>query len=579
MLIERLLQAGRNPGTPVLAALEQIRPLLSAAFLFSIVNGILALTVSFYMLQVYDRVLTSRSEETLLLLTLIAVVALAIFGLLDMLRARLLARAGLKFADALGSQTLRASVSTLLVTSDPSVRQGLRDVDSLRSFLAGPVTASLLDAPFLAVFLVLLLFLHWSYFVIVLVGGAALAAIALASDGATREPLTQALGAGIGAQCFADDGQRNADALEGLGMSATFANRWRAQWLESQRPGLIASDRDAAWASTAKVVRQLTQILLLAAGAVLVLDFQATGGVMIAASIIGGRALAPIDALVGARRHLTAVRLAHRRLSRLLEQAPAREDGMPLPAPTGRLTVENAAYLAADGRRLLANLNFALQPGEALCVIGPSGCGKSTLARLLVGARPCSAGVVRLDGADLHAWPSADRGRHVGYLPQDVELFTGTVRDNIARLTEADPEAVVRAAKRAHAHDMILALPQGYDTEIGEAGHRLSGGQRQRIGLARALFGDPCLVVLDEPNANLDSDGEEALLTAIAQMKARGTTVVLIAHRRSLLAGIDKILALQKGNMVLFGPRDLALNHMAQQAQRPQTAPMAEAAS
>jgi PrtD family type I secretion system ABC transporter len=325
-------------------------------------------------------------------------------------------------------------------------------------------------------------------------------------------------------------------------------------------------------------VRQLTQILLLAAGAVLVLDFQATGGVMIAASIIGGRALAPIDALVAARRHLTAVRLAHRRLSHLLEHAPAREDGMRLPAPIGRLSVENASYVAPGAGRLIANLNFALQPGETLCVTGPSGCGKSTLARMLVGARPCTSGAVRLDGADIHAWPSADRGRHVGYLPQDVELFTGTVRDNIARLTSGAPDAIVRAAKLAHAHEMILALPRGYDTEIGEAGHRLSGGQRQRIALARALYGDPALVVLDEPNSNLDADGEEALLAAMAEMKSRGTTLVLVAHRRSLLAGIDKILALQKGSMVLFGPRDLALEHMARGAPNA-AAPVPEAVS
>jgi ATP-binding cassette subfamily C protein/ATP-binding cassette subfamily C protein EexD len=567
VLIERLVFAGKNPTDPVRDALDQNRSLLSGAFLFSAVNSILALTVSFFMLQVYDRVLTSRSGETLLLLTLIAAAALAVFGTLDMLRTRLLARLGTRIADLLGAGVLRASISTSLVTADPSVRQGLRDVETLRGFLGGPAFANLIDTPFLLVFLILLIFLHWIYFVVVLAGGAILIAIAFASETTTRPSLSRSLAAAITAQSFADDGLRNADVLEGLGMSTTFVQRWRAQWLDSQRLGLAASDRDAVWTSLSRVVRQLIQVLLLATGAVLVLDFQATGGVMIAASIIGGRALAPIEATVAARRTLIAVRLAHRRLTRLLEQAPARENGMPLPAPKGHLRVENATYLAPASRnKLISNLSFELQAGEALCVVGPSASGKSTLARLLVGARPCASGVVRLDGADIHAWPRDDLGLHVGYLPQDVELFTGTVRANIARLTNGDPEAVVRAAQAAHAHDMILGLPKGYDTEIGEAGHRLSGGQRQRIGLARALYGAPCLVVLDEPNSNLDAAGEEALQAALADLKTRRVTVVLIAHRQGLLAGIDKILALRDGAMALFGPRDMVLQHIARAA-------------
>jgi PrtD family type I secretion system ABC transporter len=586
VLIERLAFAGKNPADPVREALDQNRPLLWAAYLFSAVSSILALTVSFYMLQVYDRVLTSRSEETLLLLTIIAAVALGVFGLLDVLRTRLLARIGTRVADRLGPQTLRAAISTLLVTADPSVRQSMRDVETIRGFLSGPTFANLIDVPFLIVFLLLLIFLHWIYLVVVLAGGAILVALAVASENTTRGPLTRSLGAAITAQAFADDGLRNPDVLEGLGMSSTFVQRWRSQWLESQRLGFIASDRDTMWTSSSRIVRQLIQVMLLATGAVLVLDFQATGGVMIAASIIGGRALAPIEAMVAARRNVIAVRLAHRRLVRLLEQTPKREDGMPLPAPEGHLRMERANYVAPDsGRRLITNLSFELQPGEALCVIGPSAAGKSTLARLLVGARPCTSGVAKLDGADIHAWPRDNLGLHVGYLPQDVELFSETVHSNIARLTSGDPDAVVRAARLAHAHEMILDLPKGYDTEIGEAGHRLSGGQRQRIGLARALYGEPRLVVLDEPNSNLDAAGEDALLAALADLKTRGVTVVLIAHRQGLLAGIDKILVLRDGGMALFGPRDAVLRRIAHPVGAPEpagaagiTAPMHEVA-
>ena len=560
VLIERLLFASKAQADPVRDALDQNRQLLSSAFVFSAINSLLVLTVSFYMLQVYDRVLTSRSEETLILLTLIAVAALAVFGILDTLRSRLLARIGIRVGEALGPRVLRASLSTLLVTADPSVRQGMRDTDTLRAFLSGPAFAAMMDAPFLLVFLLLLLFLHWAYFAIVLAGGIVLAGLALAADATTRDAAMRAVTGQIESQSFADDGLRNAEMLEGLGMSERFARRWRGRWLEGQSHALAAADREAAWTSASRVTRQLIQILLLGTGALLVLDFQATGGIMVAASIIGGRALAPVEQMVAARRTLVSVRLAHRRLTRLLEQAPAREEGMPLPPPRGQLHVQNITYVAPiSRRRVIANLDFLLDPGQTLCVTGASGSGKSTLARLLVGALPCSSGTVRLDGADIFTWPRSDLGRHIGYLPQDVELLAGNVRDNIARLTDSDPEAVVRAAQSAHAHEMILSLPKGYDTEIGEAGHRLSGGQRQRIGLARAMYGDPRLVVLDEPNSNLDAAGEDALLKSLAELKMRGVTVVLVAHRRRMLTGIDRILALREGGPALFGPGPAAV--------------------
>jgi PrtD family type I secretion system ABC transporter len=557
MLTDQLVFASRSASDPVREALNVNRPLLRAAFLFSAVNAVLALTVSFYMLQVYDRVLTSRSEETLLLLTLIAAAALIVFGALDALRMRLLMRTGLLVCDALGARVLRAMVPTLLATGDPAIRQGLRDCDAIKQFLASPGFASLIEAPFLAIFLAFLLFLHWAYFLIVLAGGIILVGLAFASESATRPILTRAISTAIDTDGFVEGGLRNADVLEGLGMSENFVRRWRRQWLESQRLGLVAFDREAGWTSASRTLRLLIQVALLSTGALLVLDFQATGGIMIAASILGARALAPVEAMVAMRKNLIAVRLAHHRLVRLLELVPARAEPTPLPPPLGRLRVENLAYAPPGSRRhLFAGLNFELAPGESLCITGPSASGKSTLARLLTGAWPCTNGVVRLDGADIHAWPREALGHYVGYLPQDVELFAGTVAHNIARLTDGEPEAVIAAARLAHAHDMILGLPQGYDTEIGESGYKLSGGQRQRIGLARALYGDPRLVVLDEPNSNLDAAGEEALHATLVELKARGVTLVLIAHSRRMLAGMDKVLVLRDGGMTLLVPRN-----------------------
>jgi PrtD family type I secretion system ABC transporter len=556
-----------KPADPVREVLDEYGPLLWAGVLFSAVNSILALNVSLYMLQVYDRVLTSRSQETLLLLTLMAAAVLVAFAFLDSVRARLLARLGLRVGEKLGARTLRACVATASATADPSLHQGLHDVEIIRGFLSGAALAALLDAPFLLLFLVLLFLLHWAYFVIVLLGGLVLAGLAYATAIATRPAVTRAIAGQIAAQGFADDGLRNATTLEGLGMGDDFVARWRTQWLANQRLALSVSDREAAGTSISRAVRQLIQILLLGTGALLVLNFQATGGIMIAASILGSRALAPIEQLIGARRSLLAARLARKRLSILLDRAPLREDVMPLPAPAGRVVVQNISY-AVPGSQwpLLAHLSFVIEPGELLCVTGPSGSGKSTFGRILIGALRGSSGVVRLDGADISTWPRRDLGLHVGYLPQEVELLAGTVRDNIARLRSADSESVVRAARQAHAHDMILTLPGGYDTDVGAAGHHLSGGQRQRVGLARALYGDPCLVVLDEPDSNLDAAGEAALKSAIKVLQARGAAIILIAHRQNLMVAADKLLILRPGAPAIFGPREALLRPMAHTA-------------
>jgi PrtD family type I secretion system ABC transporter len=561
---------GRQP-IRIRDVLRANKPVIAVAFGFSAVMSLLALTTSFYMLQVYDRVLASRSGETLLLLTVIAVAGIAVFATLDTIRAWLLHRLGARVADAIGAPVLRGMVSIASFRGEGAVRQALRDVETVRNFLASPAFAALLDAPFLVIFLLFLFWLHPAFFILVTVGGAILVALALASQIATGKPVAQSMNVLSQAHGFAEDGLRNADVLEGMGMSHAFVARWRRQWLQAANLALNAADKDALLTGLSKTVRLLIQIGLLGIGAVLVLNAESSGGVMIAASIIGARALAPIEGTVGAWRSIIAVRLAVGRLDRLLEQAPRREEGMALPAPTGALLAQHVTFGFPGARKpILSNVSFALAAGESLGVIGPSASGKSTLLRLLSGAWPCAGGLVRLDGADIYTWPRADLSAYIGFLPQDVELFAGTVRENIARLTQGSPEDVVRAAQTAHAHEMILSLPKGYDTDIGQAGHKLSGGQRQRIALARAVFGSPRLVLLDEPNSNLDSVGEEALLATFATLQHAGVTVIVVAHRPTLIAGMDKVLVLADGTVQAFGPRDEVLKRF---TARPQAKP------
>jgi ATP-binding cassette, subfamily C, bacterial EexD len=563
---------GGKSSDPVREALLASRPLFVAAFGFSAAMSILALTTSFYMLQVYDRVLSSRSEDTLLLLTIIAVGAIAVFGALDSLRLRLLARIGLRVGEALSAKVLRAMVAGTSQSGGATIRSGLRDVETVRNFVGSPALGALMDAPFIVLYLAVLTLLNPLFLAIVLVGGAILVGIAVLNQRTTNVELIRSIGLSARAHEFADDGLRNADVLEGMGMSSTFVAGWRKRWIAAQRVGSAAADQDSRYGSMSKAVRLLIQIFILGAGALLILDFKATGGIMIGASIISARALAPIEMMVASWKSVIAVRLAWARIVDLLEKAPRRDEGMRLPPPRGQLQVVTASFASrAAGRTVLSNISFDLAPGEALGIIGPSAAGKSTLLRLLIGAWPCTGGVVRLDGANIYAWPRAELSQYIGYLPQDVELFEGTVRENIARMSDGDPEAVVRAAQRARAHEMILALPQGYDTPVGGNGHRLSGGQSQRIGFARALYGDPRLVVLDEPNSNLDAPGEEALLLSLSALKQQGVTLVLVAHRPSMLEGVDKMLVLRaNGTMETFSTR---AEVMQQYAKRPAPRP------
>ena len=576
--IGRTNPLARTRPSPLRDAVAANRRLLMVAFGFSAAMSILALTTSFYMLQVYDRVLTSRSIETLALLTLIAVGALAVFGWLDSLRLRLVQRVAMRTADALGKRVLRAMVATSSLNGGAGIRNGLRDLDTVKNFIGSPAINVVLDAPFLIIFLIVLVLLHWVLLAIVIVGAAILIVLALAGQKLSNPALARSIESQSRTHIFADDGLRNADVLEGMGMSQAFVDRWHGEWISSMRETTKAMDRDSRMTSASRAVRLLIQIALLGGGALLILDFKATGGIMIAASIIGARALAPIESAVASWKSFIAARLAWNRLDEILNTAPKRDEGMRLPAPQGRLSAIRLGYVNPITRKpVLGNVSIDLMPGESLGVIGPSASGKSTLVRLLVGAWPCTSGNVRLDGADIYAWPRTELSAYVGYLPQDVELFSGTIRENIARMSEGDPEAVVRAARRAGAHEMILGLPKGYDTDIGQRGLRLSGGQAQRVGIARALYGDPKLVVLDEPNSNLDSIGEEALLTTLNVLKQDKVTAVIVAHRPSILSGVDKILVLRAdGSPEAYGPRAEIMQQFTRRAAPQQPQPPAQ---
>jgi PrtD family type I secretion system ABC transporter len=536
--------------------LHRFRPCLVWAGLFSVVVNLLLLVPALYMLQLFDRVITSRSEETLVLLTIAAVIALATMAAMDALRARLLAAAASGLDKRLGPQVLDGVVAQTARMSGADYVNGLRDVSTLRGFLLGPGILGLFDAPWLPFFLLFVFLMHPFLGIVGLCGAVAMIGLAVFNERFTRKPLERVQAEARKASRFVDAGVRNAEVITALGMLPALTRRWEALNERVLREQAIASGLGNSFSAATKLTRQLVQVAMLAAGAWLVVEQQVTPGVMMASSIILGRALAPVEMLVGSWRVLVEVRTAWNRLDKLLAGAPRVEPGTELPAPKGALAVERVVFALKPGEKpILRGVSFALDAGDMLGLIGPSGAGKSTLARLIVGVWQAQAGAVRLDGADVATWTHERLGPHIGYLPQDVELFGGSVAENIARLGEVDSPAVIKAAQRAGVHELILRLPKGYDTEVGEAGAALSPGQRQRIGLARALYGEPRLMVLDEPNANLDAEGDEALQRALRDLKQAGITTVVVAHRPSLLAGVDKLLVLRDGAVEMFGPR------------------------
>ena len=531
--------------------------------LFSACVNMLMLAVPIYMMQLYDRVLATRNVDTLLALSAMAAAALVVFGILDALRGRVVERIGAWLDRELGGTVLSGAVADALRAGGGVSAQGLRDLSTVRGYIGGPTVMPLFDAPWAPVFLAIIFLIHPVLGWIGLGGALALFTFAVLNDLATRKKTAESNDASARALNTADAAIRNADSIAAMGMLPNLVRHWREMGARQRKLSSSAADASGCISAIAKTTRFGLQVAMLGVGAYLVLLHEMTAGAMIAGAIILARGLAPVEQLINSWRFFTGARTAYRRLRELIGLAPDPSGGTTLPRPVGRLDVEGVTYIPPGLREpVVRQASFRLDGGEMLGVVGPSGAGKTTLVRLVVGSLSPSVGHVRLDGAEMRAWPAADRGRYVGYLPQSVELFAGTVRDNIARLGAASDEAVIAAAKLAGAHDTILQLPQGYDTPIGIGGVPISGGQHQRIGLARAVFGHPALLVLDEPNAHLDGEGEQALVDAMVRMREQGTTVILIAQRTGAMAQVDKMLVIKEGMIVAFGPRDEILEKL-----------------
>ena len=537
--------------------LRRFRPFLLYAGLFSMFTNLLLLVPALYMLQVYDRVLSSRSNETLILLTASAAIALAVMMFLDVLRTRLLALGSLLLDRWLGPVVLRQVLEGGRNPEAVSGGQGLREVEMLRAFLTGPGILALFDAPWMVVFVVVIFLFHPLLGAIAAVGALLLLALTVINERYMRKPLQDLQQNSRSSGHFIELGLRNAEVVNALGMAGNLTRRWERRndrVLDLQH---TASGRAGFMSSLTKFLRQILQVAILGAGAWLVIRQHVSGGVMIAATVLLGRALAPVELLIAGWKGLVDARGALRRLDALLAQRERETDPVKLPVPVGQLSLERVVFKVKGAEKpVIKGVSFELAAGEALGIIGPTASGKSTLARLIVGVWKPQGGVLRLDGSDIGNWPRERLGPSIGYVPQDVELFSGSVAENIARLGEVDSAAVVQAAQRAHAHEMILRLPQGYDTQVGEGGAALAGGQRQRIALARALYGEPKLIVLDEPNSNLDGEGEDALAKTLLEVSAGGATLIVITHRPSLLINCkaDKLLVLKDGAVEMFGP-------------------------
>ena len=533
----------------------RFRPFFLYAGVFSLAINLLLLAPTLYMLQVFDRVLASRSEETLVVLTIAVAIALFAMSLIEALRSRLLAATGAALDRKLGPPVLEGLLAQAARAGSTEYVHGLRDVATLRTVLTGQGVMALYDVPWLPLFLLVIFLFHPLLGVVALCGALIMGLLAILNERTTREPLERAQVQARRAGRVIDANLRNAEVTAALGMLPAVTRHWMAMNDTAMQSQLRATNLGSAFTAATKFMRQFIQIAMLGTGAWLVVDQHVTSGIMIAATILLSRALAPVESLIAAWRGLVEARSAWGRLGKLL-QGDVSETKTKLPDPRGALKVERVVFgVKGVERPILRGVSLELGAGETLGIIGPSASGKSTLARLIVGVWRPGSGAVRLDGADVAAWPRADLGPHVGYVPQDVELFAGTVALNIARLGEPDAAKVVQAAQAAQVHELILGLPKGYDTEIGDGGSSLSPGQRQRIALARALYGAPRLVVLDEPNANLDREGDEALLATLQRLKKEQVTVVIIAHRPSLLATADKLLLLREGSVDLFGPR------------------------
>ena len=560
----------QTPPSELSLAIDPLRPVLMRATMYSMVISLLALAPTVYMLEVYDRVVNSRSAMTLAMLTVVIVAAYAVMEILEKIRGALLRAAGVALDEKLSKRVYDAMFQGFLKRQVGGSMQVLNDLKLIREFLANPALFAVMEAPVALVALGLIFainpILGWSS----VVGAIAQVGVAWMTEKATRKPLMEANRSAGAAQQMAEMSLRNAHVMESMGMLDAVHARWQKKQREFLAHQAQASEGAGLWTAMSKLVQQIMGSLLLGLGAWLMLRNELNGGpaMMIIGSVLGGRVLAPLAQLVSQWSAVVNVRAGWDRLEGLLAQVPPKTRNMSLPVPKGFLSVEGLmAGAPGHPAAIVRGVQFALNPGEVLAVVGPSASGKTTLARLLVGLWPAMSGKVRLDGADIHMWDKSELGPYLGYLPQGVELLEGTLAENIARFGDVDMAQVEAAARLVGLHDLIMALPQGYNSPIGRDGTMLSGGQRQRVGLARALYGKPVFVVLDEPNSSLDEAGDAALAGAIAALKQLGTTFVVMTHRSSILSVADKILLMREGAQQAFGPRDEVLAALQQKAQ------------
>jgi PrtD family type I secretion system ABC transporter len=556
---------------PLAQVLASCRWILIAVALFSGVVNILALTGSIFMMQVYDRVLASQSIPTLVMLSLMAVAAYVFQGMIDGLRTRTLALIGEHLDEMIGPRlySIVAEMPLRLARQTSETLQPFRDLDTVRAFLGGPGPVTLFDLPWLPLYLGLMFLMHPMLGWLTVAGAVVLIILTIITEVRSKRPSLEAASAQSTRNMLADGTQRAAEVVRAMGMLPALAARWEKTHSEQMRAQRRATFTVGGLAGVAKTVRMVLQSAMLGLGAYLVIEGQLSAGMLIASNILSSRALAPIDQAIAVWRSFVGARQSYGRIKQLLAEVPEASELFSMPRPYQSLSTENLAVAAPQSRNpLVKKANFRVNAGQAVGIIGPSASGKTSLARALVGIWQPLAGKVMLDGTSIDQWSSADLGPSIGYLPQDVQLFDGTIAENIARFIDGAPSnTVIAAAKAAGIHEHISAFPDAYNTRIGHGGGHLSAGQRQRIGLARALYGDPFLVVLDEPNANLDGDGELAVLDAIGSVRARGGIAIVIAHRASALRAVDLVAVMSNGVMTAFGPRDEVMAKQAEAMQ------------
>jgi len=549
-----------DPQRDIDAALLRYRRLFGVLALFSGVINLLMLVPSIYMMQVFDRVLTSRNETTLLMLSLILLGFFALGCALEWVRGQVMIKMSAGLDTQLGERVFDAAFERSLKEHSANPAQVLSDLNSIRQFVTGPALIAIFDAPWLPIYVIATFLFHPWLGVFTVIGSLILAGLAVCNELTTRKSMSEANRLSVASSSYVNSTLQNAEVIQAMGMLTPLRRRWyNVQQRVITEQG-EASDRSSRIAALSRFVRMTWQSLALGLGAILVIENQISAGVMIAVSVLLGRAMAPAEALIGSWKQMGNAKSSYERLNRLLTEFPKAALRMPLPPPTGALGIDRLVIVPPGMHKPAINgVTISLAKGEVLAIIGPSASGKSSLARAMVGIWTARQGSVRLDSAEVSQWSREALGPYLGYLPQDIELFDGSIAENIARFGEVDSAKVIEAAQLAGINEMILHFPNGYDTLLGTGGLGLSGGQKQRIGLARALYGRPALVVLDEPNSNLDDAGEAALVQAVRKLKADGCTVVLVTHRPSILGAVDKLLFLKDGVQTLFGPRDQVL--------------------